>query len=197
MKKLLMILCVCLGCMLPWSVHAQQAPASLDTINWEISMRPKPTAEEIEEYRWCIIVENDVGVYAYDRSSFGFAQDENSGYDKNLVNVLVKTIFTNKDALRKLKRDYAAKLEGKEKVSYCKMDMQYNMKDKTFVTRTIQVFTDKDREIDVKKNKKFSPIPEESFAEALYEVCQRFVFYVERVELLTKEQMAKESNVLK
>ena len=76
---------------------------------------------------------------------------------------------------------YAEKLEGKEKVLYCKMEMQYKMQEKTYTVKTMQVFTNKDRQIDEKKNKnKFAPIPEKSFAEALFEVCQKFVADVEK-----------------
>ena len=85
--------------------------------------------------------------------SLDFALDKNDQYDRNIVNVLVKTVFTNKDVLKKLKQDYAEKLEGKEKVLYCKMDMQYKMKEKTYTVKTMQVFTNKDRQIDEKKNK--------------------------------------------
>ena len=147
-----------------------------DPMNWQISMMPEPTAEEIEAARWSVVVENDLGVYAYDMSSLDFGKNKKDEYDKNIVNVLVKTVFTNKDVLKKLKQDYATKLGGKEKVLYCKMDMQYKRKEKSYTVKTMQVFTNTDRQIDVKKNKnKFAPIPEKSFAEALYEVCQKFV----------------------
>ena len=72
--------------------------------------------------------------------------------------------------------------------------MQYKMKEKSYTVKTMQVFTNTDRQIDVKKNKnKFAPIPEKSFAEALYEVCQKFVADVEAAELAMQEQAAKEA----
>ena len=54
--------------------------------------------------------------------------------------------------------------------------------------KTMQVFTNTDRQIDVKKNKRFVPIPEKSFAEALYEVCQKFVAHIERAEALAEHR---------
>lgn len=62
------------------------------------------------------------------------------------------------------------------------------MKEKSYVLKTMQVFTNTDRQIDVKKNKRFAPVPEKSFAEALYEVCQKFVIHIESVEALAKHR---------
>ncbi len=192
MKRLVVILCAFLAVLfLNGNAFAnkQDVQKNQDSMNWEISMMPKPTAEEIEAARWSVVVENDLGVYAYDMSSLDFGKDKKDQYDKNIVNVLVKTVFTNKDVLKKLKQDYATKLEGKEKVLYCKMDMQYKMKEKAYTVKTMQVFTNTDRQIDVKKNNgKFAPIPEKSFAEALYEVCQEFVEDVEKAQQAAIEQ---------
>ena len=152
-----------------------------NNLNWEISMQPKPSAEEIEATRWSIIVENDLGIYAYDMDSVGFVE-KNGVANHNEVQVLVKTVFTNKDVMKKLNEQYANKLEKKEKVAYCKMDMEYKMAEKQYTVKTMQVFTNKDRQIDIKHNKKFAPVPEKTFAEALYEVCQQFVVNVEAAE---------------
>lgn len=84
--------------------------------------------------------------------------------------------------LKKLNEQYAAKLEKKEKVAYCKMDMQYKMAEKEYTVKTMQVFTDKNRQIDVKHNKNFAPVPEKSFAEALYEICQQFAVNADTAE---------------
>lgn len=105
-----------------------------DNLNWEISMQPKPTAEELEAARWSIIVENDLGIYAYDMDSLFFVE-KNGVANENEVKVLLKMVFTNKD-----------------------------------------------RQIDVKHNKKYAPIPEKSFAEALFEVCQQFVVNVKAAQ---------------
>lgn len=193
MKKVLLTACACLALLMSNSnVFANEPAPQQNPMNWEISMMPKPTAEEIEAARWSVVVENDLGVYAYDMGSLDFAQKDGK-YDKNIVNVLVKTVFTNKDVLKKLKTDYASKLEGKEKVLYCKMDMQYKMQEKEYTVKTMQVFTNTDRQIDVKKNNnKFAPIPEKSFAEALYEVCQKFVADVEAAQAAAQAQQAQE-----
>ena len=198
MKKFLVMICTLVAILVLNGNAFANNPVpqpNQDPMNWQISMMPEPTAEEIEAARWSVVVENDLGVYAYDMSSLDFGKNKKDEYDKNIVNVLVKTVFTNKDVLKKLKQDYATKLEGKEKVLYCKMDMQYKMKEKSYTVKTMQVFTNTDRQIDVKKNKnKFAPIPEKSFAEALYEVCQKFVADVEAAELAMQEQAVKEAS---
>lgn len=190
MKKWMLALFACIGLLInAGNVYANEnTNAEQNPMNWEISMMPKPTAEEIEAARWSVVVENDLGIYAYDMGSLGF-EGTNEKYDKNIVNVLVKTLFTNKDVLKKLKKDYADKLEGKEKVLYCLMDMQYKMNEKTYTVKKMEVFTNKDKQVDLKNNKaKFAPIPEGSFAEALYEVCQKFVADVEAAQAAAQEQ---------
>ena len=183
MRKLLLILCACLMFLANNTVWANEPVAQQKAIDWEISMMPKPTAEEIEAARWSVVVENDLGIYAYDMGSLDFEQIEEGKYDANTVNVLVKTVFINKDVLKKLKKDYESKLQGKEKVLYCLMKMQYKMQEKLYTVKSMEVFTNTDRQIDVKNNpNKFASIPEKSFAEALFEVCQKFVADVEKAQ---------------
>lgn len=180
MKKIVFLLILMVTMLVSGTALANNETAN-NNLNWEISMQPKPTAEEIEAARWSIIVENDLGIYAYDMDSVGFVE-KNGVANHNEVQVLVKTVFTNKDVMKKLNEQYANKLEKKEKVAYCKMDMEYKMAEKQYTVKTMQVFTNKDRQIDVKHNKKFAPVPEKTFAEALYEVCQQFVVNVKAAE---------------
>ncbi len=180
MKKIVFLLMLMVTMLVSGTALANNETAN-NNLNWEISMQPKPSAEEIEAARWSIIVENDLGIYAYDMDSVGFVE-KNGVANHNEVQVLVKTVFTNKDVMKKLNEQYANKLEKKEKVAYCKMDMEYKMAEKQYTVKTMQVFTNKDRQIDVKHNKKFAPVPEKTFAEALYEVCQQFVVNVEAAE---------------
>ena len=123
-----------------------------------------------------IFGENDLGLYAYDMGTLGFIADKNGTVDTNLVGATVKTLFTEKKMLKSLQAKYADKLKGKEKVQYCLLDMQYNMAEKTYTVTEMRVFTNKNRIIETKKNKTgFVPVPEKSFAEAMYEICQQFV----------------------
>lgn len=182
MKKFILILfCSCLLMHVTTNAYAEESTEQ-SSINWEISMMPKPTAEEAEAARWSVIVENDLGIYAYDMTSVQYFVDKDKKVDKNIVNVRVKTLFTDKEILKKLKKDYADKLAKKEKVSYCEMDMQFSIKDKTYLVQRMNVYTDKHKLIESKINKTgFVPIPEKSFAEAMYEVCNKLVLETESI----------------
>lgn len=83
MKKITMLLIVCIMCLFSLTVNAA-ANTQDNPINWEISMMPKPTAEEVEAARWSVIVENDIGIYAYDMDSIQYFVDE----DKKFIKIL-------------------------------------------------------------------------------------------------------------
>lgn len=179
MKKTTMLLIVCIMCLFSLTVNAA-ANTQDNPINWEISMMPKPTAEEVEAARWSVIVENDIGIYAYDMDSIQYFVDEDKKIYKDIINVKVKTLFTDKNILKKLKSDYIDKLAKKEKVAYCEMDMQFSIKDKTYLVQRMDVYSDKHKLIESKINKTgFVPVPEKSFAEAMYEICSKLVVETE------------------
>ena len=73
MKKSIMLLTICMMCLFAVSANAAEKNAAEknaeEPINWEISMIPKPTAEEIEAARWSIVLENTMGIYTYDMDS--------------------------------------------------------------------------------------------------------------------------------
>ena len=179
MKKIALLLLVSLLLALQTSVLAarrQVEDVPEHPMDWSISTKPPMSEEEKEAARWSLILENDLGLYAYDMNTLGYISDKNGSVDTNLVGSTVKTLFTDKMMLQKLQEQYASKLKGKEKVQYCLLDMQYNMAEKTYTVTEMRVFTNKNRIIETKKNKTgFVPVPEKSFAEAMYEICQQFV----------------------
>ena len=179
MKKIALFLLVCLLLTLHTSVLAarrQVEEVPENPMDWSISTKPPMSEEEKEAARWSLILENDLGIYAYDMSTIGYIADKNGTVDTNLVGATVKTLFTDKKMLKNLQDKYADKLKGKEKVQYCLLDMQYNMKEKTYTVKEMRVFTNKNRIIETKTNKTgFVPVPEKSFAEAMYDICQQFV----------------------
>ena len=179
MKKIALLLLVSLLLTLQNSVLAarrQVEEVPENPMDWSISTSPPMSEEEKEAARWSLILENDLGLYAYDMSTLGYVSDKNGTVDTNLVGATVKTLFTDKKILKKLQEQYASKLKGKEKLQYCLLDMQYNMAEKTYTVTEMRVFTNKNRIIETKKNKTgFVPVPEKSFAEAMYEICQQFV----------------------
>lgn len=176
MKKLIMLLTICMMCLLAVSASAAEKNDEAPPINWEISMMPKPTAEEIEVARWSIVLENTMGVYAYDMDSLYFPEEKNGVVNKDLVNVIVKTVFTDKELLKKMNKTYAEKLAKKEKVQYCEMLMQFNVADKTYGVKQMDVYGSKGTKLETKiNNGELIPVPEKTFAEAMLEICLQAV----------------------
>lgn len=176
MKKLIMLLTICMMCLLAVSASAAEKNDEAPPINWEISMMPKPTAEEIEAARWSIVLENTMGVYAYDMDSLYFPEEKNGVVNKDLVNVVVKTVFTDKELLKKMNKTYAEKLAKKEKVQYCEMLMQFNVADKTYGVKQMDVYGSKGTKLETKiNNGEIIPVPEKTFAEAMLEICLQAV----------------------
>ena len=176
MKKLIMLLTICMMCLLAVSASAAEKNDEAPPINWEISMMPKPTAEEIEAARWSIILENNMGVYAYDMDSLYFPEEKNGVVNKDLVNVIVKTVFTDKELLKRMNKTYAEKLAKKEKVQYCEMLMQFNVADKTYGVKQMDVYGSKGTKLETKiNNGELIPVPEKTFAEAMLEICLQAV----------------------
>lgn len=176
MKKLIMLLTICMMCLLAVSASAAEKNDEAPPINWEISMMPKPTAEEIEAARWSIVLENTMGVYAYDMDSLYFPEEKNGVVNKDLVNVVVKTVLTDKELLKKMNKTYAEKLAKKEKVQYCEMLMQFNAADKTYGVKQMDVYGSKGTKLETKiNNGELIPVPEKTFAEAMLEICLQAV----------------------
>ena len=176
MKKLIMLLTICMMCLLAVSASAAEKNDEAPPINWEISMMPKPTAEEIEAARWSIVLENTMGVYAYDMDSLYFPEEKNGVVNKDLVNVVVKTVFTDKELLKRMNKTYAEKLAKKEKVQYCEMLMQFNAADKTYGVKQMDVYGSKGTKLETKiNNGELIPVPEKTFAEAMLEICLKAV----------------------
>lgn len=175
MKKIIMLLALCMMFLFSFVVNAEENKAA-NPMNWEISMMPKPTEEEIEAARWSIVLENNMGVYAYDMDSLHFEEVKNGVVDKNIVNVFVKTVFTDKDLLKKMNKTYAEKLAKKEKVQYCEMLMQFNVVSKTYGVKQMEVYGSKGTKLESKiNNGELVPVPEKTFAEAMLEICTQAV----------------------
>ncbi len=175
MKKLMLFCLMVMLCLGAASVQAEEL-VKKEPVNWEISMMPKATAEEQEAARWSIVVENNLGIYAYDMGSFAFTQVVNGVPDKNIIAVMTKTVFTDKDTLKKLNEKYKDKLAKKEKVQYCEILMTFNLAEKSYAVTNMDVFGSQKTLLQHSEKKlQFVPVPEGSFAEAMLEICQKAV----------------------
>ena len=175
MKKLLIFCLMVMACLSTFTAQAEEVTKQ-EGLNWEISMMPKATEEEQEAARWSIVVENNLGVYAYDMSSLAFTKVENGIADKNIISVMTKTVFTDKETLKKLNEKYKAKLAKKEMVQYCEILMTFNLAEKSYAVTNMDVFGSKKTLLQhSEKELQFVPVPEGSFAEAMLEICQQAV----------------------
>ncbi len=175
MKKLLILILTVAACLGAFTAHAEEVNQR-QGLDWEISMMPKPTEEEQEAARWSVVVENNLGVYAYDMSSLTFSEVKNGVADKNIISVMTKTVFTDKNTLKKLNEQFKNKLAKKEKVQYCEILMTFNLAEKAYAVTSMDVFGSKKTLLQhTTKDLQFVPVPEGSFAEAMLEICQQAV----------------------
>lgn len=171
MKKIIILFFMALV-VLQGSVYANEKDNQQNII-WEMSMLPKPSAEEQEAARWSLVLENNMGIYAYDIDSFTFPVVVNGIVDKNIISVLTKTLFTDKEILKKLNMQYAEKLAKKEKVQYCEITMTFNLLDKTYGVSEMLVYGNKKTLLQhTKKDLQMVKVPTGSFAEAMMNICQ-------------------------
>lgn len=158
------------------NVAAAEEVGQRPGMDWEISMMPKPSEEEAEAMRWSIVLENNMGVYAYNLDSFTYSKAENGVPDKNFVAVLTKTLFTDKETIKKLNEKYKGALGKKEKVKYCEIMMEFDLATKAYRILATDFFGGKDTLLDHKiRDTAFAPVPANSFAEAMFEICQKAV----------------------
>ena len=61
MKKIIMLLALCMMCLFSFVVNAEENKSD-NPMNWEISMMHKPTEEEIEAASWSIFLENMIWI---------------------------------------------------------------------------------------------------------------------------------------
>ncbi|MEG1913886.1 MAG: hypothetical protein RR089_02275 [Acidaminococcaceae bacterium] len=144
--------------------------------NWEISMMPKATAEEQELLKWSFILENDYGVYAYNPSTIAFTKNEDGSKNLELVTAEIKTVFTNTEALKKINAGYAEKLKKGDQTAYCTLQMVFNLQANTYANTAIKVVSGKGKILEERKIQAiFAPIPEQSFAEAMLEIINKYL----------------------
>ena len=166
MRKTILIAILFLILGLGNQVSAAMGVASGEGLDWEMSILPKPTLEEIEKERWQPILENDIGIYTYANDSIV--------KEHKLVSVLVKTVFTNKEVLERLNKQYASKLAGEDIITYCQLTIKFDVAKKMYLVEKTEIFAGQNNLVDSKKvaskNSKFATVPKNSFAEAMLEI---------------------------
>jgi len=142
-------------------------------MDWNISMMDSYKGEKYHP-SWSVIEENKFGIFAYDMNAMTFLTTKKVK-DKNIVDCVVKTVFTNKDVLQRLKLKYAEKLQPKEKVSHWILQMRFNISENTYIIKKTEYMGSKGTVLDtVVRKPVLQPIPEESFAARMYKICQEW-----------------------
>lgn len=140
-------------------------------LEWEISVLPKPTQEELEKQRWSYVFSNDIGKYAFDKQSL--CVDE---VDKNLVHVLTKTTFTDQKIIRSLNEKYKEKLKASDKVFASEIEMVFHIRQKTYAVVGTKVWSEQGVSLeDTKQAGRFTPVTPQTFADAMFDIARSFV----------------------
>lgn len=169
MKKRLLLLTLCCVLLFPIAVQAAVA-AETSATDWAISVLPKPTKEEIERQRWSYVFANDIGRYAFDNTSLHV--DET---DKQLVHVLVKTIFTDPKVIAHLNEQYKAKLNPGDKVASSEMQLVFQIKQKKYAVTETKVLSEQGTVLeDSKQTATLVPVTPKTFTDSMYEIAKKY-----------------------
>ena len=175
MNKVFSSVFAALLCFMSFNVFAAENNITQkEGIDWSISMMPEETAEEKEAARWSIVVENEIGINAYDMASITYDVNEKGEVNKNVMSVLARTVYAPKDKelQKRIANMYRDKLEKKERLQSSNLLMVFNMSEKTYYIASVDYFSNKNKLIEHKENTpNFKAIPTNSIAEALYDIC--------------------------
>ena len=170
MKKRIILVALC--CWLLTGLTAQAAePPSTEPLGWEISVRPKPTAQEIEKARWSPVFANDIAIYEFDPKSLH--SDE---ADKNLVHVLTRTTFTDPKVNGTLNEKYKEKLTEDDKVAYVEIEMVFQVRKKMYSVSGTKVFSEQGKLLEERQPaEKFAPVPVKTLADSMYDIVKAYL----------------------
>lgn len=170
MKKQVILMTLCLLLFAGIPVQAEET-AKTSPMDWEISVLPKPTQEELERQRWSHVFSNDIGIYTFDNKSLAIDEAE-----QNLVHVLTKTTFADKNIIKSLNEKYKDQLKLGDKVSSSEMEMVFDIKQKMYAVVGTKVWSEQGLSLEENKQTgKFAPITPNTFAATMYDIARNFV----------------------
>lgn len=169
MKKRLLPLALCWFLLSGIPAQAEEPP-EVSPLDWEFSIRPKPTEQEKERERWSPVFANDIAMYEFDHTSLRLDEA-----DKNIVYVLTKTTFTDPGVIGSLNEKYKTKLAAEDKVSYSELQMVFQIKQKIYAVIGIKVFSERKILLeDRQQTGKFTPVPPKTFADSMYDIAKNY-----------------------
>ena len=162
------IVCTALICSLQIAqaqIKAEEKPTE-NPLNWEISVLPKPTPEEMEAMRWAPVLENEMAKYEYDAKSL-----KKDAQDADLPEVTIKAIYKDKKLLEGLNRHYKDKLASGDAVGYSEIRMLFRLRDRTYAIPAYKVYSQRGVLVDEQtRESKFALVPSKTFADTMYEI---------------------------
>ncbi len=169
MKKRILLVTLCCWFFTGITVQAVE-PSSPAPLAWEISVRPKPTEQEIEKARWYPVFANDIAIYEFDPKSL--RSDE---ADKNLVRVLTRTTFTDPKVSGTLNEKYKEKLTEDDKVAYVEIELVFQIRQKLYSVSGTKVLSEQGKLLEERQPaEKFAPVPAKTLADSMYDIAKNY-----------------------
>ncbi len=140
---------------------------------YEMNAKAKLTTEEEYAMQWQDVFISELGTYSFN-TKFGYINPK----DANELVLKVRAIYENKDLLAKLKKQYAAKLQGNNAPVCSEMELHFHMKEGQYAITQVAVYDQKHQLIsEAKREPIYKKIPPNSFVQAMYRIGEKFVDY--------------------
>ena len=133
-----------------------------------MGIRPRPTAEELEEMRWADVFANDMARYMFDVQSL---KKENP----DEVSVLVRAVYRDPVILKQLNQKYAGKLTDGDHAFYSEIHMIFRLNEQKYAITEIQIYSKKKVLLsDIVNPPVFSAVPAKTFADTMYQITEKY-----------------------
>ena len=173
MGKILKLLALILGLTFPFSVVNAGQPAEQEAEQpaiYEMSILPKKTPEELEQERWAYLMSNGTGLFLYDNKALAISDD-----NKDVVQILVLTIYRDKQIIDKLNNKYGSKLEDDDSAINSDMQMLINVRKKTYAIIDSKLFSKQGKLLyENIQDKKFFPIKSQTLMDTVYMIAKNY-----------------------
>ena len=169
------------------SCHAAEEAATpednTNPMEFSISVKPEKSAAEKEFERWTPIMANETGTYLFEDASIKQATTESGKTIRNQKVVLTRSVFKSEEVLAKMDAFYAKQLGAlnteltakdaetelmEEKIGYCDMLLQFDLRKQNYRVLSTQVYTQTGKLVDNRqKSGPWKKVPGKSFADNL------------------------------
>lgn len=140
---------------------------------YEWRQKEKLTPEEEWSLQWHEVFYNDLASYSLsDKSGLVATEDSN-----DLV-LKVLAVYKDKDTLKQLKEQYAAKLAEGSIPFASEMELHLHMKEEEYAITKVAIYDQKHQLVsEAEREAIYKKIPPNSFVKAMYQIGEKFVEY--------------------